>query len=192
MPPGSGGYEYFCCGGSGRRWPDRPARRASDSVPSSLSAPRGSSLPEGAQIAGDLRRTLGRRQQLQHQRHPPLGDHRRRGLAEHLLHTHRQRWRVLRMVSDRPGGCRSARYSASAARDPASGAAAMAASPVAPDADPAPSAPAGNERRSSAAAAMSPARPAAKRHPLRAMPLPAATAPHSAAAGAAAQPLASS
>lgn len=58
-------------------------------------------LPEGAQIAGDLQRTLGRRQQLQHQRHPPLGDHRRRGLAEHLLHTHRQRWRVLRMVSDR-------------------------------------------------------------------------------------------
>ncbi len=27
-------------------------------------------LPEGAQIAGDLQRTLGRRQQLQHQRHP--------------------------------------------------------------------------------------------------------------------------
>ncbi len=60
-------------------------------------------LPEGAQIAGDLQRTLGRRQQLQHQRHPSLGDHRRRGLAEHLLHTHRQRWRVLRMVSDRRG-----------------------------------------------------------------------------------------
>ncbi len=35
-------YEYFCCAGSGRCWPDRPARRVSGSVPSSLFAPRGS------------------------------------------------------------------------------------------------------------------------------------------------------
>lgn len=42
--PAAAATSIFCCGGSGRRWPDRPARRASDSVPSSLSAPRGSSL----------------------------------------------------------------------------------------------------------------------------------------------------
>ncbi len=42
--PAAAATSIFCCGGSGRRWPDRPARRVSDSVPSSLSAPRGSSL----------------------------------------------------------------------------------------------------------------------------------------------------
>ncbi len=42
--PAAAATSIFCCGGSGRRWQDRPARRASDSVPSSLSAPRGSSL----------------------------------------------------------------------------------------------------------------------------------------------------
>ncbi len=108
----------FCCGGSGRRWPDRPARRASDSVLHLFLHLAVAPLPEGAQIAGDLQRTLGRRQQLQHQRHPPSAI--TGVVASPNISCIRtasaggfSAWYRI------AGGCRSARYSASAARDPA-------------------------------------------------------------------------
>lgn len=142
----------------GLAWPDRPANVTSDNVPFHLSfCTSGGYFP--CQKASDRRYCCGRcDQQLQHQRHPSLGDHRRRGLAD-ILHTHPA------LAGSHCGiGCqaaaRSARNSASAAQIQLCGNG-RGNSPVAPDADPAPSASAGNERRSSAAAAMSPARPAA-------------------------------
>ncbi len=80
--------------------PGRPARRVWDNALSSPFAPHDTPLSRRPQITRDLQRPLGRGKQLQHQRHAPLGDRRIGGLTKHLLHSHRQRGRVIFMITN--------------------------------------------------------------------------------------------
>ena len=89
---------------SAGRSPGLPARNGGDSGRAGRRARRPRALPEPRQVAGDLDRPVGGRQQMQRQRHAPAGERGVVGEAEQFLHPQRDARAALGFVVDRRRG----------------------------------------------------------------------------------------